>query len=114
MLCVPSNFSAYTGPPHWQPLLQARAIENLCYVAAPAQCGVAPDGFASHGHSMIIDPWGTVLAEAQPDPQDNGGILIADLSRDVVGARRAALASPGETRPDVYARNVITGSACVR
>lgn len=117
VLCVPSNFSAYTGPPHWQPLLQARAIENLCYVAAPAQCGVAPDGFASHGHSMIIDPWGSVLAEVRPGPavaESDGGIVIADVSREAVDARRAALASPDETRPEVYARDVVMGTARVR
>jgi predicted amidohydrolase len=112
VLCVPANFSAYTGPAHWQPLLQARAIENLCYVAAPAQCGTGADGLAAHGHSMIIDPWGLVQAQAGPGP--HAAVLVAELSRELLASRRAALASPSETRPEVYARDVVMGKVNAR
>jgi deaminated glutathione amidase len=110
VLCVPANFSAYTGQYHWQPLLQARAIENLCYVLAPAQCGTGADGFVAHGHSLVVDPWGAVQAEAGPD----SGLVVADLSRELLMARRAALASPSETRPEVYAGDIVMGAASVR
>lgn len=96
VLCVPSNFSAYTGPYHWATLLRARAIENQCYVAAPAQTGIAPDGFASHGHSLVADPWGVVLAEADEPP----GLVIAALTTDRVAECRAVLNS--RPRPEVY------------
>lgn len=61
---VPAAFTATTGEAHWHTLLRARAIENLAYVIAPDQFGVHPDGRATYGHSVIIDPWGRVLAEA--------------------------------------------------
>lgn len=62
LLCVPAAFTDKTGAAHWESLLRARAIENQCYVVAPAQFGKHPDGRRTWGHSMIIDPWGTVLA----------------------------------------------------
>jgi nitrilase len=58
---VPSAFTAVTGAAHWETLLRARAIENQCYVVAPAQGGLHPNGRRTHGHSMIVDPWGEVL-----------------------------------------------------
>lgn len=64
VLFVPAAFTAYTGKDHWQVLLQARAIENTCYVIAPAQTGHHNSRRQSHGHAMIVDPWGTVLADA--------------------------------------------------
>jgi deaminated glutathione amidase len=111
ILCVPSNFSAHTGPFHWQPLLRARAIENLCYVLAPAQCGTGADGFEAHGHSLAIDPWGVVLAGAQPDEAE--GLVLAEVSGDVLAGRRAALASPRESKPEVYRGPVVTSAASV-
>ena len=60
---VPSAFTAVTGAAHWDTLLRARAIENQCYVIAPAQGGLHGNGRRTHGHSMIVDPWGEVLAE---------------------------------------------------
>ena len=62
LIFVPSAFTETTGRAHWEPLLRARAIENLAYVVAPAQGGVHPNGRETHGHSMIVDPWGKVLA----------------------------------------------------
>ncbi len=61
LICVPSAFTHATGAKHWELLLRARAVENLCYVIAPAQGGTHPNGRRTFGHSMIIDPWGDVL-----------------------------------------------------
>ena len=63
---VPAAFTQVTGQAHWHTLLRARAIENLAYVIAPGQYGQHPDNRTTYGHSLIIDPWGGVLAEA-PD-----------------------------------------------
>jgi predicted amidohydrolase len=65
LLVVPSAFAATTGKDHWLPLLQARAIENSCYVVAPAQFGVHNERRKTWGHTVIIDPWGTVLSEIE-------------------------------------------------
>jgi nitrilase len=64
MLAVPAAFTYRTGAAHWEPLLRARAIENLCYVAAAAQTGTHPGGRQTYGHSILIDPWGAILADA--------------------------------------------------
>lgn len=72
---IPSAFTAITGKAHWQPLLKSRAIENLCYVIASAQGGYHVNGRETYGHSMIVDPWGTVL-----DRLSNGsGFVISDI-----------------------------------
>lgn len=102
VLCVPSNFSAITGAVHWEPLLRARAIENLCYVLAPAQDGVSDDGFATFGHTMAIDPWGRVLSTAEEGP----GLVVVDLDPGALTRARAALNAPHETAPEVYSRPV--------
>ena len=75
VLFVPAAFTAYTGKDHWQVLLQARAIENTCYVIAPAQTGNHYEMRYTHGHAMIIDPWGMVLADAGEKP----GVAIAEI-----------------------------------
>jgi predicted amidohydrolase len=75
VLFIPAAFTAYTGKDHWQVLLQARAIENTCYVLAPAQTGRHYALRQTHGHAMIIDPWGTVLADAGDKP----GVAIAAI-----------------------------------
>ncbi len=64
LLMIPAAFTAFTGKDHWQVLLQSRAIENTAYVVAPAQTGLHYGRRQSHGHAMVIDPWGTVLADA--------------------------------------------------
>ncbi|MFC3982977.1 carbon-nitrogen hydrolase family protein [Streptosporangium jomthongense] len=102
VLCVPSNFSALTGAAHWEPLLRARAIENLCYVLAPAQEGVGDDGFAAFGQSMAVDPWGRVLARAEEGTE----FVTVDLDPATLGRARAALNAPNETAPAVYDRPV--------
>ena len=75
VLAVPSAFTERTGKDHWEPLLRARAIENLSYVFAPAQVGQHARGRASHGHAMIVDPWGAVLAQVA----GGQGIALAEI-----------------------------------
>ncbi len=75
---VPAAFTAMTGKAHWEILVRARAIENLSYVIAAAQGGFHVNGRATYGHSMIVDPWGTVLDHR---PQ-GAGFVIADMNRD--------------------------------
>ncbi len=85
VLTVPSAFTETTGRAHWAPLLRARAIENQCYVIAPAQWGAHPLGRQTYGHSLIIDPWGEVLAERAEGP----GVIVADVDLERVrGIRR--------------------------
>jgi predicted amidohydrolase len=99
VLCVPSAFSPGTGPDHWQPLLQARAIETGSYVLAPAQCGRHPAqaGRAreTYGHSMAIDPWGRVLLDAGTAP----GVHCVDLDRAAVAEARRRLPALRHDRP---------------
>lgn len=83
VLLVPSAFTYVTGQAHWELLLRARAVENLAYVVAPAQGGVHENGRRTWGHSMVVDPWGLVLAEHAEGP----GVVLADLD----AARQARL-----------------------
>ncbi len=76
VLFIPAAFTAYTGKDHWQVLLQARAIENTCYVIAPSQTGNHYERRYTHGHAMIIDPWGVILA----DTGDQVGVAIAEIN----------------------------------
>jgi hypothetical protein len=85
-LTVPSAFARASGKDHWEVLLRARAIENQCFVLAPAQCGVHSPERASHGRSLIVDPWGIVLAQLGRLARRRGGRLLARRAR----ARRAA------------------------
>ena len=78
LMFVPSAFTAYTGKAHWEPLLRARAIENQSYIVAPGQFGKHPKSFETHGHSMIIDPWGKILAELPDGP----GVVLAEIDLD--------------------------------
>jgi nitrilase len=75
LIVVPSAFTAVTGAAHWHVLLRARAIENQCYVLAAAQGGTHPGGRRTYGHSMLIDPWGIVLAERDEGP----AVVIGDI-----------------------------------
>ena len=87
LMFVPSAFTAYTGKAHWEPLLRARAIENQSYIVAPGQFGKPPESFETHGHSMIIDPWGKILAELPDGP----GIVIAEIDLDYLRRVRSEL-----------------------
>jgi len=86
---VPSAFTVPTGQAHWHVLLRARAIENGAFVIAPAQGGTHINGRKTYGHSLIVDPWGTVLAEAGTDP----GVIFADIDPALSEAVRAKLPS---------------------
>lgn len=90
ILTVPAAFTQATGRDHWEVLLRARAIENQCYVLAAGQFGTHADGTLSYGHSMIVDPWGTVLARVP----DGEGIALAQLDpgrQDGIRSRLPAL-----------------------
>ena len=76
---VPAAFTAVTGKAHWHTLLRARAIENLAWVIAPGQHGTHPDQRATYGHSLIIDPWGRVLAELEA----GDGFIAADIDAEL-------------------------------
>lgn len=76
VLMVPSAFTAVTGKAHWDVLTRARAIENQCYLIAPAQTGSPYPGRTTHGHTRIVDPWGRVIAERPAGP----GVVWADLN----------------------------------
>jgi predicted amidohydrolase len=84
-LAIPAAFTRTTGQAHWHVLQRARAIETGSYVFAPGQCGVRRSGRATYGHSLIVDPWGRVIAEAGDQP----GFITAEVDRaKVVEARR--------------------------
>ena len=84
VLALPAAFTATTGKAHWETLVRARAIENLAFVVAAAQGGVHPNGRETFGHSMVVDPWGRVLAQR---PRGSG-FAASDLDRDFQGAVR--------------------------
>ena len=101
IVAVPSAFTAATGPAHWETLVRARAIETQCFVVAADQHGEPPPGLpACHGHSMIVDPWGRVLAEAGP----GDGCIVADLDPSAQSVARSALPVLTARRPGVYRR----------
>ncbi len=87
ILCVPAAFTVPTGKAHWEVLLRARAIETGCYVIAPAQVGEHEGGRKTYGHSMIIDPWGQVLAQKE----SGEGIIISDINIYQVNKARTAI-----------------------
>ena len=89
MLSVPSAFTRPTGEAHWEVLLRARAIECGAYVFAPAQCGVHAGGRKTYGHSLIIDPWGRVLA----DGGEKSGYVLAEIHPAYVEEVRSSLPS---------------------
>lgn len=99
VLTVPAAFSPVTGAAHWETLLRARAIETGCYVLAPAQCGTHPTTTdtirRTHGHSLVVSPWGEVLADGGTDP----GITIVDLDLAEVSKARGRIAALTHDRP---------------
>jgi deaminated glutathione amidase len=98
LVTVPAHFTTPTGKDHWHVLLRARAIENQLYVAAAAQVGETLPGKPAYGRSLIVDPWGTVLAQA-PDEQT---VIAAELDRARVEDIRAKLPSLKNRQPDAY------------
>ena len=98
LLAVPANFTLFTGKDHWHVLLRARAIENQAYVAAAAQVGETVPGKPSYGRSVIVDPWGTVLAQA-PDEET---VVSAELDRARLVEIRRNLPSLANRVPGAY------------
>lgn len=87
LIVVPSAFTAVTGAAHWHVLLKARAIENQCYVLAAAQGGVHPNGRRTYGHSVLVDPWGSVVDELEEGP----GVVIGDIDPERIDQVRREL-----------------------
>jgi predicted amidohydrolase len=98
-LAVPAAFTLYTGKDHWEPLLRARAIENQCFVLAANQWGSYADGKAAYGRSMIVDPWGVVLAQAP----DGDGVISAELDRERIADVRRRIPALANRQPAAYA-----------
>lgn len=88
LITVPAAFTRVTGEAHWHALLRARAIETGCFVLAPAQGGLHEDGRETYGHSLIVSPWGEILAEAKGEEP---GIILADLDLHQVAKARARI-----------------------
>ncbi|MEN8174946.1 MAG: carbon-nitrogen hydrolase family protein [Pseudomonadota bacterium] len=84
MVALPAAFTAVTGKAHWEPLVRARAIENLSYIIAAAQGGYHISGRETHGHSMIVDPWGTILGELNK----GAGYVCHEIDREFLSATR--------------------------
>jgi predicted amidohydrolase len=99
ILFVPAAFTMYTGKDHWHTLLKARAIENQAYVIAPGQVGAhEPNDSRCYGHSLVVDPWGVVLADA-PNKE---GIVTAELDFEELHKIRRQLPSLANRRPSAY------------
>lgn len=98
-LAIPAAFTVPTGKAHWHVLLRARAIENGCFVFAPAQCGEHAEGRRTYGHSLIVSPWGEVLAEAADEP----GFIVAEIDPAKVAEARRAVPALRHDRPFVPA-----------
>jgi predicted amidohydrolase len=103
VLAIPSAFNAVTGSAHWEVLVRARAIENHAYVVAAAQVGLTAEGIATHGHSMIVGPWGDVIVESEKLGPD---VLVASIDVDEVRRRRSQIAVLELRRADLYDRDV--------
>ena len=95
VITIPSAFTAPTGEAHWQCLLRARAIESEAFVIAAAQCGVHEDGRQTYGHSLVVDPWGTVLLDMGEAP----GLAFADLDLSRIAEVRKQIPVHANRRP---------------
>lgn len=98
IIAVPAAFTERTGRDHWEVLLRARAIENQVFILAPNQHGTTPGTPTSYGRSMIIDPWGTVLAQAP----DGEGVIVAELNFESQDRIRATLPCLQHRRPELF------------
>jgi predicted amidohydrolase len=103
---VPSAFTSATGEGHWEVLLRARAIENQAFVLAANQVGTAEPSYDSWGHSMIVDPWGEVLAEVETGE----GYAVADLDLQRQAEIRSKLPAVEHRRPEIFSEGVTHGS----
>jgi nitrilase len=100
LIVVPAAFTVPTGRAHWELLLRARAVENQCYVVAAAQGGIHPGGRATFGHSMLVDPWGEVVARCESGP----GLAAGEVERERIERVRSKL-------PALRHRRAIAASA---
>jgi len=98
ILAVPAAFTLQTGKDHWELLLRARAVENQAFVVAPAQWGQKADGRWTYGRSMIVEPWGTVLATCP----DHDGHALATLDLDYLDCFRTEFPALANRRPEAY------------
>jgi predicted amidohydrolase len=98
LFLLPAAFTLETGRDHWEPLIRARAIENGCYVIAAGQVGTYPPKRTAYGRSMIVDPWGTVLAQAPDEPT----VITAEIDLDRVADVRRRIPSLANRRADIY------------
>ncbi len=98
VIAIPSAFTLATTRDHWEVLVRARAIENQCFVIAPNQIGPHPPGHRSGGRSLIVDPWGVVLAMAP----DREAVIVADLDFELLQDARGRLPALAHRRPEVY------------
>lgn len=98
ILFLPAAFTQYTGMLHWEPLLRARAIENQCYVIAAGQIGSHLPGKVCYGNSMVIDPWGTIVAKA-PEKEC---IIYAELDEERVNSARESIPCLTHRKPQYY------------
>jgi predicted amidohydrolase len=98
VITVPSAFTERTGRDHWEVLIRARAIEDQIFVVAAGQIGFAPPNYRSYGRSMIVDPWGVVVAQAA----DTECFVSADLDFTIQNEMRNSLPSLRHRRPDAY------------
>lgn len=89
MLAIPSAFTKQTGEAHWHVLIRGRAIENGCFVFAAAQGGTHENGRDTFGHSLIVDPWGRIIAEGDTEP----GVIVAEINPAEVASARARIPS---------------------
>lgn len=100
IIFLPANFTMPTGKDHWEPILRARAIENGCYIIAPNQTGVK-EKFTAYGNSMVVDPWGTVIARASDKP----GVILAEIDLGYLKSVRQRNPSIHNRRTDLYEIN---------
>jgi len=105
VLFVPAAFTAYTGPHHWLPLLRARAIENQCWVVAPAQYGLHDADRRSHGETVIVDPWGKVVERLAKGE----GIVTAEIDLESLGRIRKGLPCLTHVRTGLLGKGQKTG-----
>ncbi|HXV11425.1 MAG TPA: carbon-nitrogen hydrolase family protein [Burkholderiales bacterium] len=95
LITVPSSFQRQTGRAHWHALLRARAIENECFILAPAMCGDHAGNRQSYGHTLVVDPWGEVIAEGGESPE----IVYAEIETRRVARVRGMIPSLDHDRP---------------
>ncbi|MFL5257763.1 MAG: carbon-nitrogen hydrolase family protein [Rhodopila sp.] len=105
LFLVPAAFTLQTGRDHWELLLRARAVENQCFLVGAGQVGTSIPGKECYGHSMVVDPWGRVLASSP----DELGIVVADLDLDHQDRLRCEFPALANRRDDVYALAVHSG-----